>query len=113
MNTLNTFFEAQMREWALARGNYEALDSVWSRELVSEKLPTALRVQCNPARLVSTGASIDKASIAARPCFLCAGNRPVEQQSLALNEEFEWLVGDQTEDIDRIMRPDLKEKSKV
>ncbi len=92
MNTLNTFFEAQMREWALARGNYEALDSVWSRELVSEKLPTALCVQCNPARLVSTGASIDKASIAARPCFLCAGNRPAEQQSLALNGEFEWLV---------------------
>lgn len=91
-NTQNTFFEAQMREWALARGNHEALDSVWSRELVSEKLPTALRVQCNPARLVSTGASIDKASIAARPCFLCAGNRPAEQQSLALNEEFEWLV---------------------
>ena len=31
----------------------------------------------------------------------------------ATAEEFEWLVGDQTEDIDRIMRPDLKEKSKV
>ncbi len=89
---LERFFEAQMCEWALARGNHEALDGVWSRELVSEKLPTALRVQCNPARMVSTGASIDKASIAARLCFLCADNRPAEQRGLALNEEFEWLV---------------------
>ena len=89
---LETFFASQMRDWALARDNHKALDSVWSRELISEKLPTALRVQYNPARMVSTGASIDKASITARPCFLCADNRPAEQQTLALNEEFEWLV---------------------
>ena len=89
---LETFFASQMRDWALARDNHKALDSVWSRELISEKLPTALRVQYNPARMVSTGASIDKASITTRPCFLCADNRPAEQQTLALNEEFEWLV---------------------
>ena len=51
-----------------------------------------LRVQYNPARMVSTGANIDKASIAARPCFLCAKNRPAEQRSLDLNADFEWLV---------------------
>ncbi len=76
----------------MAHNNHEALDKVWCHELVSPKLPISLRVQCNPARLVSTGASIDKASIAARPCFLCAANRPEEQHSLTLNEEFEWLV---------------------
>ena len=76
----------------MARENHEALHKVWTRELASPKLPLPLRVQCNPARLVSTGAKIDKASIAARPCFLCAANRPEEQQSLALNEEFEWLA---------------------
>ena len=90
--TLDTFFESQMQEWPMAHENHEALGKVWSHELPSPKLPTPLRVQCNPARLVSTGAKIDKASIAARPCFLCAANRPKEQQSLALNEEFEWLV---------------------
>ena len=93
MNTpLDTFFESQLQEWQIARDNHEALDKVWCHELASPKLPIPLRVQCNPARLVSTGASIDKASIAARPCFLCAANRPEEQHSLALNEEFEWLV---------------------
>ena len=76
----------------MAHENHKALDKVWCRELVSPKLPSPLRVQCNPARLVSTGAKIDKASIAARPCFLCAANRPKEQQALVLNEEFEWLV---------------------
>ena len=89
---MESFFEAQLREWTTARDNHEALAQMWSRELTSTKLPTALRVQCNPARIVSTGASIDKASIAARPCFLCAANRPKEQHSIALNKEFEWLV---------------------
>ena len=90
--SLDTFFETQIQEWATARKNHEDLSQVWCRELASTKLPVALRVQCNPARLVSTGAKIDKASIAARPCFLCAKNRPAEQQSLDLNEDFKWLV---------------------
>ena len=89
---LDTFFDTQLNEWPMAHTNHEALTRVWSRALTSPKLPTALRVQCNPARIVSTGASIDKATIAARPCFLCGANRPKEQRSTALNGEFEWLV---------------------
>lgn len=89
---LDIFFEEQLNEWPLAHTNHEALAQVWSRELASPKLPIALRVQCNPTRIVSTGANIDKASIAARPCFLCAKNRPEEQHGTALNDEFEWLV---------------------
>ena len=92
ISTLDTFYDEQLREWPLARNNHEALAQVWSRELTSDKLSTPLRVQCNPARIVSTGASIDRASIAARPCFLCAANRPKEQRALSLNEDFEWLV---------------------
>ena len=92
MKSLERFFESQLSEWPTASNNHEALSRVWTRQLTSPKLPTPLRVQCNPARLVSTGANIDKASIAARPCFLCAANRPKEQQSIMPNEEFEWLV---------------------
>ena len=91
-NPLETFFEEQLREWPLAHDNHEALTRVWSRELTSDKLTIPLRVQYNPARIVSTGASIDKASIAARPCFLCAKNRPTEQRAMPLNADFEWLV---------------------
>ena len=92
MDSPKNFFESQLREWSTARDNHEALTCVWTREMASPKLPTPLRVQCNPARLVSTGAKTDKASIAARPCFLCESNRPAGQRALALNEEFEWLV---------------------
>ena len=92
MDSPNSFFESQLREWSTARESHETLTCVRTRELASSKLPTPLRVQCNPARLVSTGAKIDKASIAVRPCFLCKANRPTEQQALALNEEFDWLV---------------------
>ena len=91
-SSLDAFFESQLHKWSRARNNHEALAQVWWRELTSPKLPVALRVQCNPARMISTGASIDKASIAARPCFLCEKNRPEEQQSLDLNNDFEWLV---------------------
>ena len=91
-NILEAFFESQLREWQLARENHEALTRVWSRELISDKTGMSLRVQYNPARMVSTGAKIDKASIATRPCFLCAKNRPAEQRGLDLNEDFEWLV---------------------
>lgn len=88
----DTFFERQLSEWSLAQTNHRALSEVWSRQLTSPKLPVALRVQCNPTRIVSTGADIDRASISARPCFLCATNRPEEQCATPLNEEFEWLV---------------------
>lgn len=90
--SLDTFFDSQLQEWPTARENHEALVQVWWRELTSPKIPVPLRVQCNPVRIVSTGASIDKASIAKRPCFLCAKNRPHEQRSVCLNKDFEWLI---------------------
>ena len=48
--------------------------------------------QFNPARLVSTGAKIDKATLAKRPCFLCEKNRPGEQIVLPFGEGFDILV---------------------
>lgn len=87
-----TFFESQLHTWATARDCHKALSKVWCHELTSPKLPIALCAQYNPGRMISTGANIDKANIAARPCFLCAKNRPDEQLSLKLNEDFEWLV---------------------
>ena len=45
----------------------------------------------NPARAVSSGAKLDKATIAKRKCFLCKENRPVDQPSVIYNENFEIL----------------------
>ena len=65
---------------------FEELKGVQTREVGS-----AL-AQFNPARLVSTGAKIDKATLAKRPCFLCEKNRPSEQIVLSFGEGFDILV---------------------
>lgn len=48
-------------------------------------------ILCNPARMRSTGARLDAASIAARPCFLCSANRPSRQLTLPWRD-YEILV---------------------
>ena len=50
------------------------------------------RAQFNPARVVSTGAKVDKASIAARPCFLCRDNRPQCQHVHQWGNYMKFLV---------------------
>ena len=47
--------------------------------------------QSNPARLVSTAAKVDSATIAARPCFLCADNLPAEEKALAFGDDYAIL----------------------
>jgi len=59
---------------------------------VQTKALGSLKAQFNPARLVSTGAKIDKATIAKRPCFLCGNNRPKVQRTKRFDEHFDILV---------------------
>lgn len=66
--------------WPLAKANYAALDHLEQRQ-VSEPAPSILAM-FNPERVRSTAAKIDSASVSARPCFLCAHNRPQEQHSI-------------------------------
>ena len=89
-NSLSRFFNRQMETWSLARHNFRDLQRVLTRDLNMDGW--SLTVQFNPARMVSTGAKIDKASISQRPCFLCQKNRPEEQLIKRLDENFEILV---------------------
>lgn len=66
--------------WPLAKANYAALDHLHQRQ-VCESAPSILAM-FNPERVRSTAAKVDSASVSARPCFLCAHNRPQEQRSL-------------------------------
>lgn len=77
-NTLVDFFDKQLKLWPAARERFEDLKKVKTRQVGN------LLLQYNPARIRSTGASIDKAVLAKRPCFLCAANRPAEQLTLDL-----------------------------
>src|SRR5574344_2235730 len=70
---LNDLFVSQMREWPLAAKNFADLRQVLVKTVDFDGF--AVLVQCNPARMVSSGAKVDAKTIAARPCFLCAANR--------------------------------------
>jgi len=71
------FVGDQLSRWPLACENFRALKNVRVREMDADGLP--VRLQFNPARMISSAAKLDKADIAKRKCFLCRENRPPEQ----------------------------------
>ena len=84
------FFNRQLEKWDDARRRYYDLRNVQTRELVVGA--SSFHVQWNPARMVSTGASIDKKVIDKRPCFLCENNRPKEQFKKPIDSQYDLLV---------------------
>ena len=84
------FFNRQLQTLHDVRKRYRDLQQVETRELVTDTI--TLQVQWNPARIGSTGAKIDAKSIAERPCFLCAKNRPQEQMHRVIDGKYELLV---------------------
>lgn len=88
--SLHRFFSRQIYTWPLAGHNFSDLRSVGTRELDAGSI--TLIAQFNPARIVSAAARTDSGSIASRPCFLCASNRPAEQISKAFGADMEILV---------------------
>ena len=84
------FIDAQLAEWPLARANYQALGKTERRSIQLGDLTVG--IQHNPARIVSTGAKTDAKSIAERPCFLCAENRPPQQTGIDITEGWELLI---------------------
>lgn len=94
MPLLDEMLREQLKVWPLAADNYAALGRAERRRFKIGALEGAF--QCNPARIVSTGAKTDKQSIGRRRCFLCSANRPDEQYtipfSVAGGGEWEILV---------------------
>lgn len=76
-------FQAQLKSWALATKNYQALSDVLFREFQIDNF--RVKLQCNPGRIVSSSAIVSKDVIQTRPCFLCAKNRPADQESLTIH----------------------------
>ncbi|MCR5180376.1 MAG: DUF4922 domain-containing protein [Bacteroidaceae bacterium] len=88
---VEAFFESELQSWPAAKEHYEAL----RQQVQKRDIPFgdgSFTVQWNPARMVSTAAKVDKASIEARPCFLCDENRPKEQHSLMIRHHYQVLV---------------------
>ena len=91
MNTeVEQLFTAQFAAWQQARDNYEALQGVKSRSFDIDG--AHIKVQFNPARIVSTAAKVDTKSIGERKCFLCDANRPAVQEGIEWNGEYTVLI---------------------
>ena len=71
---VDAFFEKQLAQWPAVAERYGLLSTAEQRDLEN-----GITLQYNPSRAISTAAKVDAASIAERPCFLCAKNRPAEQ----------------------------------
>ena len=86
-SSISRFFNRQLEMWEDARHRFRDLKHVEVRQLSDQ-----LKVQFNPARIVSTGAKIDKHTLGERPCFLCERNRPKEQMTKLIDDHFQLLV---------------------
>lgn len=87
---VNALIYSQIEEWPQAATGFGALQSVQTRDISVPGID--VRVQFNPARMVSTGAKIDAASVKARKCFLCEANRPEAQRGIAWGGHYTILV---------------------
>ncbi len=85
-----SLLEEQLKSWELARNNYYALGQVKTRELDFDTFK--IKIQFNPARIVSSAAKVDAKSLKERQCFLCSAHLPNEQKGLPFGEDYQVLV---------------------
>ena len=81
---IDAMFAQQRDTWPALRDGEAALDHLQRKTLTLDD--QAVIVQVNPARRRSTHATTDAQAIAARPCFLCPDNMPVEERGVAFEE---------------------------
>lgn len=79
----------QRRNWDLLRSNLEGLKSVQTKVFHFDGFN--IKVQFNPARIISSSAKVDKQSINNRQCFLCSENRPASQAKVSYKDKYEFL----------------------
>jgi Domain of unknown function (DUF4922) len=81
---IDALFAQQAETWPALRAGQAALQQLRTKTLDSGG--EQIVVQVNPARRASTHAKTDTQSIAARPCFLCPQNMPVEERGVAFED---------------------------
>jgi hypothetical protein len=81
---IKSLFKEQLSNWELARKNYEGLKTVQTKSFDFDGYQ--VKVQFNPARIVSSGAKVDAKTISERKCFLCLENLPPEQKGISMGD---------------------------
>jgi hypothetical protein len=78
--------ENQKYSWPDLSLGYAALEQVRVKKLHCDGF--SVRLHHNPARIKSTIAPVDKASVNERPCFLCLENLPEGQRGVLYRNDF-------------------------
>lgn len=87
---INEFLEGQLAVWPTAANNFEALKGVKVKDLDVDGMK--IKVQFNPARIVSSSAKVDAKSLKERKCFLCAANRPAVQTGIDWGKDGKYII---------------------
>ena len=87
---INRFIEEQLAVWPMATDNFNALQNVKVKDLDVDGMK--IKVQFNPARIVSSSAKVDAKSLKERKCFLCGENRPAVQTGIEWGEDGKYIV---------------------
>lgn len=88
---VNKLFDQQLQEWDLARDNYSALGGAHRKSFTLDG-ELSVDLQYNAARITSSTAKVDEASVQERKCFLCTANLPSPQRMVDFGKEYVILV---------------------
>jgi hypothetical protein len=86
IDALEELFRRQERAWPQLALGIEGLARAETRAVRIDWFDIFIRHI--PHRVISTTASVDRESIAKRPCFLCERNLPPEEEGLRFGEDF-------------------------
>lgn len=84
---IEQLFSTQREEWTLLDNNCSEMENIQLKHL-SWGNDAEVVLQYNPSRITSAAAKVDKKSIEQRKCFLCANNRPNEQQGISFLDKY-------------------------
>ncbi len=86
IHELEELFKRQVRAWPQLAKGLEGLARAKTRPVRIDWFDIYIRHI--PHRVGSTTASVDRESVAKRPCFLCAGILPPEEEGVQFDEDF-------------------------
>jgi len=85
-DALRALLAQQRATWPLLREGEAALAAAATRRI--DVTGGHVTLQANAARKTSTSAKVDPASVAQRPCFLCAAQLPAEERGVAFGDDY-------------------------
>ena len=89
MDIASALLERQKKSWPLLATNYRALEDVKIKTVRIQE--ETVRVQYNPARILSSNAKVEPHEVRQRPCFLCLTSLPAAQEKIAIHPLY-WLL---------------------